>query len=348
MYAIQPGRRFALDLDGTVGLIQFSGGAMQQLSAKAMRNIQNRNTWSISMDSTGVPVPEDPARYTPTSLWLIFPEPRDLYAVYMVYGWRANFSGSFSWGTYDSGYVYSSADTTTGLDGSWDAIGEFVGTNGYIYSNSEPTMAVGTDAEDVIYANTISTNKFPRGYAVDSYRRYAVPLAGAVSSVRGLRFDLSNRGYGYPASVFGDSAADQDYFIQNLHLYGTYSENAASDSLVFWHPTSDSPLEMPDLDMRDTAVGTTSVKKFRLKNVSSTLSAQDVVLSKFTDIDTTPSILTQYYLSIDGTTWLDSISIGTLAPGAVSSALWVSRNTPVNAQMSANVLGIKATVGSWA
>lgn len=344
MYAIQPGRRFALDLDGTVGLIQYSGGAMQQLSAKAMRNIQSNNNWSVSTVSTGTPVPEDPSRFTPTKLWLLFPELRDLYAIYMSYGWRQNYSGNFYWGTYSSGYVYSSIDTTTGIDGTWDAVGEFVGSNGYSFND----MTYGASSENVLYGNVLNTSTLPYGRAVDNYRRYAVPLVGSVSSVRGLRIDLANRGYGYQATDASNSNADQDYFIQNLHLYGEYSSGALSDSLVFWHPTLDVPLEMADLDMRDAALGTSTRKQFRVKNVSASLTAQNVTVSRFIDVDTVPSLLTQYSLSADSLTWTDPVSVGTLAPGAISGVLWVSRVTPMNAQMSANMIGIKAAVGSWA
>lgn len=137
-----------------------------------------------------------------------------------------------------------------------------------------------------------------------------------------------------------------------LHLYGAVAAGQTPDRLRMWHPTLDEPLDDATsadgayFDWGDVQQNTTSDKTFRIKNNSSTLSANSIVISQETLTDTTPTVNSQFTFS-DGGAFLASLDIGNLAPGALSPVITKRFTRPANATLSLWTSRTIANPGSW-
>jgi hypothetical protein len=122
---------------------------------------------------------------------------------------------------------------------------------------------------------------------------------------------------------------------RGMHVYGRATVATAPDRLRLWHPTLDQEIDGAHLDYGDVPQNTQINKTVRVKNPSSTLTAEDVVLSMEALTDTTPPNVAMYEFSLDGgDTWAASAVIGDLAPGAVTGQVLVRRSTPTGAVLS--------------
>lgn len=122
---------------------------------------------------------------------------------------------------------------------------------------------------------------------------------------------------------------------------------AATDSLDFWHPTSDI-VAPPDLfEFGDRARGTAATKTFRIKNLSAILKAKTISVTRTALTDTAPSVPGFHLFSLDGVTWIGSLSLGDLAPGAISPVIMLRQDTPVNAVLSLWQMIVVATPNTW-
>lgn len=171
-----------------------------------------------------------------------------------------------------------------------------------------------------------------------NYRQSAsllVPSDGvAAQNVRGVRL------------MTGSSTAMGA--IRALHIYGDPSSSATKNRISLWHPTLDIPLPAAYLDWGNVPRSTSDTRSFRIKNLSSTLTANDVV----TYIDAltagVPSVAGMHLLSDNGGgTFNPVITLPSLAPEAISSVLQVRRTVPNNAQVSLWSARIVADVTSW-
>lgn len=158
-----------------------------------------------------------------------------------------------------------------------------------------------------------------------------------VSGIKAIRFQASRISSG----AFNDFAPSQ------MHIYGTPNSGAVIDRLVFWDPTTNVALAAAGLDWGNVPRSSSADKTFRVKNVSTTKTAQGIVISPEALSDTSPSVPGQHLFSTDGTTFTASINIGDLAPGATSSVLYVRRVTPSNAVLSAWAFRVKAVATAW-
>ena len=125
-----------------------------------------------------------------------------------------------------------------------------------------------------------------------------------------------------------------------LYLYGEKAAGQTPDDLIYINHDDTPGVEYaaPE-DFGDQPLGTTVVRQFRLKNTSATKTANTINV-QCNDSD--------FAISTDGTTWVVTISIASLGPGAQSATMYVRCTTPA----PGNVLGprfarIVTTVASY-
>lgn len=133
-----------------------------------------------------------------------------------------------------------------------------------------------------------------------------------ISSVKGLRH-------------FTSSASSRSY--TSVNLYGTPTAAAGVHRLAFWHPYLDIPLPGWYMDIEDLGVNTTKIRSFRLKNISTTLTANTISVTG-DDLTTGISVYGQLtFTKASVGAYTSSISITSLASGALSEVLSVKRIT---------------------
>jgi hypothetical protein len=133
---------------------------------------------------------------------------------------------------------------------------------------------------------------------------------------------------------------------QMAHFFG--QPTVAGNRLALWHPTSDIAADGALFDWGDAPQTSTATKTFRVKNLSSTFTANDIAVTMVDSTDSSPSFTDAHTLSADGTTFTASLSsIGNIAPGAISGVLHVRRVWAVNQPLSIRAAMIKAAPTSW-
>jgi hypothetical protein len=155
----------------------------------------------------------------------------------------------------------------------------------------------------------------------------------ALTNVKGLRVRYNCT---YPWSM--------TYRMYVFHIYGN-RPIIGVDRLSFWNPSSDQALGAAYLDFGDIAQGSSVTRQFRIKNLSSTLTANGITVD-VSDIQPEYSG-TGIQLSTDNTTFQSSITIGNLAPGAISAILYVRRSVPVSETPSQRNARLLANATTW-
>ena len=137
-----------------------------------------------------------------------------------------------------------------------------------------------------------------------------------------------------------------------VHVYGSISPGQNPNRLSIWNASADARASANTFDWGDSPRGSSADKQFRVKNLSSTLSANSVRIS--TEVLTeasvagAPTVASQHTLSTDGTTFAATVNVGNLAPGAISGVLTIRRNTPSNAQLGPWALRVVAeALSGW-
>lgn len=135
-----------------------------------------------------------------------------------------------------------------------------------------------------------------------------------------------------------------------LHLYGTPSAGQNPNRLEFWHPTLNQSLNITPayLDWGDRPRSTVLSRQVRLKNLSSSLTATSVVVGVEALTDTSPTMVSQYALSWDGTTFSPTLTISSLSPGQISAGIIVRQTLLSNAVLSLWTQRLYAQAGVWA
>ena len=158
------------------------------------------------------------------------------------------------------------------------------------------------------------------------------------SSITGVTH-VRCRVYGGPYSTNWGS------YLRTMLFFGQYT-NASSLGLALWHPTLDERITGADLWREDVARGNTSDKQFRVKNLSSTLTANSITVNHSVSAETSPASLGLFSVSSGGT-FGSSVNIGNLGPGAVSGIL-TSRFSPIaTSALGPGAMRLNATAGSW-
>ena len=134
---------------------------------------------------------------------------------------------------------------------------------------------------------------------------------------------------------------------QSIHLFGKPTSGEDTNRLEIWHPTLSQRVGGAYFDWGNAQRSSVEDRQFRVKNLSSTFTANGVNLSFDTLTDTTPSVPAQHLLSSDGINFSSTLNIGTLAPGALSSPITVRRSIPSNATLSLWQARIRAVAASW-
>lgn len=138
-----------------------------------------------------------------------------------------------------------------------------------------------------------------------------------------------------------------DNYVRMFAVYGSPSSGEAPDRLRIWHPTSDVEVAGYHFDFGDVPRAAVVSKTFRVKNPSATLTANDVTLSVEALSDTSPSNVSQYEFSDDGTNFSSTLNIGNLAPGATSGVITLRRTTNVNATLGIWTCRFVASAASY-
>lgn len=119
---------------------------------------------------------------------------------------------------------------------------------------------------------------------------------------------------------------------RGLHLYGEPS-SPTGDRLEIWHPTLDQKISDNTGEWGDIPRLGTGSKTFRVKNISSVLTANSVRVAMEANNDSSPSQGGWRSLNIGGGP-LSQVNVGNLAPGAISVVVTLSQTVPSNAQTS--------------
>ena len=177
--------------------------------------------------------------------------------------------------------------------------------------------------------------------------------SGATVGFRGQSLDLWRGSIGVISFTGGNRAIRAVFVVASAgaigqgtrpivlgHIYGEKVAGQTPNDLIFIdHDTTPGAEFTAPEDFGDRPLGTTVTRQFRVKNASATLTANTINL-QCNDSDFT--------ISEDGTTWVTTINIASLAAGAESATLYVRNTTPA----AGNPLGprfaeIVALVGSW-
>lgn len=167
----------------------------------------------------------------------------------------------------------------------------------------------------------------------NSIRTLTTPITG-VKSVR-LRLAGSYGGY-------------SDWFYA-MHLYGQPS--ATSDRLEFWHPTLDQPLSQTPAHFDYGNVARTSVvtKDFRIKNLSTTLTASSIVVGVEANTDSAaPTFVSQTQFQYNGGSYASTATLGALGPNTISQPFTVQLSTSTSTALSLWWQRYYAEAGGWA
>jgi hypothetical protein len=238
-------------------------------------------------------------------LVFVFPELRSLFGLYVN---RDAGSGNASSPTPVT--VYTSVDTTNGVDGTWVSRGTYP-----LDSSSSGVLSGGT--------------------AADSYRT----LVQSVSylSVRGVRI----KSLGGIGGAFGTATQ-----YRRVHFYGVSVLSAGR--LRMWHPTLDQEISSALLDWGDVPRSSSADMQFRVKNTSSTQTAASVVLQFVASaVDSTPGTGYQHYLSEDGLSYRGYLVIPSVGPGQTTSVMYVRRVMPSNAATDKPYVTKLSMSGTW-
>jgi hypothetical protein len=171
------------------------------------------------------------------------------------------------------------------------------------------------------------------------YRNFIRALSGAATlGVRGIRLgSQSNRLNDFVPSAF--------------HVYGTISAGQSLQRLDLWHPTLDQALTGTYFDWGNIQQAGTMSRQFRIKNASSTQTANGVVFDTApTNAEPSPTLPTstsQLGASFSGGAYASSVTVGNLAPGAISGIVTLRRVTLTNAQIGLTAMRVRAYAASW-
>lgn len=138
------------------------------------------------------------------------------------------------------------------------------------------------------------------------------------------------------------------YPITALHIYATPSVSATKDRLAIWHPTSNVKASPDQFDWGEAPRSSSADRTFRIKNLSSSLTAKDISVY-IEELTAAPlSVAGMHTLSDNGgSTFLAGLAIPTLAPGSISPVLTLRRVVPANASVSVWSARLAADVTSW-
>lgn len=156
------------------------------------------------------------------------------------------------------------------------------------------------------------------------------------TDVRGLKLRVGTSGSG-----------TSDGFLRNVHVYGVPTAGANQDRLQIVNVADEDRVPPAHFDYGDVARETTSIRQFRVKNLSPNYTAHDVIVAFGALNDTTPSVDGQHDISEDQTNYFAQVNIGDLAPGGVSAIMDLRQQVASDAKLALWWGRLTADAGSW-
>lgn len=135
-------------------------------------------------------------------------------------------------------------------------------------------------------------------------------------------------------------------FYSAFHLYGEPTAGEDTNKLQIVKPGTDERIAPAHFDFGDVPRNSTNIKQFRIKNRSTTATANDISVSLEVPTDTTPSFGSMHKFS-DGGSYLGQINIGNLAPGGISGNIDIRQIIDSNAVLGLRWGRIRAQATSW-
>jgi hypothetical protein len=162
----------------------------------------------------------------------------------------------------------------------------------------------------------------------DLRKMRANPAPLALSGVKGVRYDVSL--YGASSLYFGD-----------IHLWGLYPKAG----LELWHPTLDRALKGEELDFGDVVQGAIKEIPFRVKN-NSAQTANNVLIGVDGSI-AVGGIAAGMTFNHAGGAFATSVTIPSIAPGAISATIVARRTIAFASPLGIGVTRMDVSAGSW-
>lgn len=128
-------------------------------------------------------------------------------------------------------------------------------------------------------------------------------------------------------------------YLLIAHLYGQKAAGQTPDDVIYLDQATAYAEFTAPIDFGDMPLGTTAQHQFKVKNASATHTANTINI-QCNDTD--------FAISSDGVTWVNTINIASLAAGASSGVLYVRDTTPNPGHvLLPRYARIVTTVASW-
>lgn len=359
-----PGQRLAYDLDGTLGFISRTNGDDRnpvQLPQAALSG--------LNADQGGLVIPGVGTTYDVSErIWnmqaaadqyvsknwltLFFPHPTHIQGFLAAAHGAWFFDGStdvFSELHADIS-IQTSADTTNGADGTWTEIASVPAADPMIPVNLQtaatgdygPRLPSGAESFAIsgsTRSRTLATENWTReDEGVSGFGWRAVAGTGT-RNVAALRILLPS----VPPGPGGNSVFQSMLLL--LHLYGEPDTTATLDRVEYVQELADAPMDFNWGDVDMLSEGET--KAFRVKNLSSTLTAENVTVTIYDAVPLgVPESSALLTLSKDGVSWNASVDITSIGPGLVSEVVYV-RLVPGGTFVGSRSPRLLTEVGGW-
>lgn len=266
--------------------------------------------------------------------------------------------GNNQWMRNVSFVVETSTDSTNGQDGTWLTLRNYVDEDDFQHTpNTNPNGTPSVDADIAPMVNAVvdpgasvvEITEMPR--RVFSGRRNSFDLAGegwrlvsggASRHVRWIRLRSTEWGTQY----FANNGQGVMYANMKLHLYGEPDDSADSNRLAF---VTSAGANKPFFDFGDLHAGQVLTQDFKIKNLSSTLTASgaSIEILPQNPSRTIPSPELWCEMSIDGgVSWYSDIPLGDILPGG-ESALISLRVSPEPGTFGPWSPRLRASVEEW-
>ena len=208
------------------------------------------------------------------------------------------------------GRLQTSTNTTNGVDGTWTTV-------------QDP------------FSSALEWGQYGGPGPIHPYDRTGFATVSAMNGIKAIRFESAQYSY-------GDSIG-----IGALHLFGNISSGQTPDRIELWHPTLNQKVSGEHFDFGDVTRSETKDITFRVKNISSTQTANNIVVSISNLTDLSPTAIGNYTLSLNGGSFASSQNISSLSAGSISSVLTLRLTNPSNAALSLWTGTVRALATSW-
>lgn len=227
-----------------------------------------------------------------------------------ISGYYINFELNWS-GSVSRGNVETSSDSSSGLDGTW----------------TERVAAPFTLGGQEWFANS--------GTGLNPKPTFRIAVASlVVASCKAIRFRL-------------DSSLARNKYFNNMHVYGDIVSGETPDRLRLWHPTLNQEVDAAYFNLNEVQRSSVVSKTFRVKNNSSGLTANNIVVSSEALTESSPTIVGVTDFDNAGSGYSSTQNIGNLAPGAISGVITLRISPGSSHPLSLWRQRLKAVAGSW-